>query len=288
LNESPFNINPNPKNHTHMKIEIAQKITQKFIDELEVGTIPWKKPWAALYPKNYASMLEYKGINRFLLGLFGGDEYFLTYKQAQDAGGQVRKGSKGLPVLFYTLLDKKDTNKEEPEKIPLARYSTVFKAADIDGIKQKSVILGEHKSAEDLLSKAPCDISYGGDTAGYSPKINKICLPLRSAFSSLESFYAVAAHEIGHAMSAPLGIKLSSAFGCDEYAEEELIAELFSAFYLSECGIENNDFQNSAAYIQNWLTVLKKDPQVLIKAASGAQKRFAAFMQEEMGEEAAE
>lgn len=268
---------------------VYEIITERIIEKLEAGVIPWRKTWDAPEPKNLISKKVYRGINYFLLNCLS-DEYFLTYNQAKALGGEVRKGSKGIPVVFWqqTKYSKKETPDKE-ERGMMIRYYTVFAASDVDGIEDKipaSVTIERSATYDEFTANHKAqliinnwedkpDMQFEGKRACYIPSLDIIKLPEEKRFFSTTEYYSTAFHELihstGHASRlARKEVMEPSRFASHDYAQEELVAELGSVFlcHLSEI---NSTLDNSAAYINGWLKALRAEPKMLIKAAGKAQ-----------------
>lgn len=274
-------------------MNVYEIVTDRIMELLEQGEIPWRKPWKSSGgARNLISKRPYRGINQFLLNISPyNSPYWLTFKQAQEKGGYVRKGEKATLVVFWKWIDSKDASKSESAdlesvtgKVPLLRYYRVFNLDQVDGIKppsEKQVInpFTPIQQAEKLLEHMPFkpDIRYGGDRAYYSPQLDYIQLPPREAFHSSEEFYSTAFHELTHATGHPdrltrKGITEAAYFGSHEYSREELVAEFGASMLCAKAGIEQQTITNSAAYIQGWLRVLKGDKRLAIIAAGQAQR----------------
>jgi len=273
------------------KTDINEVLTNHFILALESGVAPWKKGWnaAAGSPKNYVSKKAYQGINALLLGMYGQmrgykESYFMTYNQAKAVGGQVRKGEKGLPVVFYKIIKREDAKGKE-KKGMLLRYSTVFHVSQIDGIEWKFPAhpTREHtanEAAEQIIANYAVGprIEHHGSEAFYQPSTDKVVLPLASDFHTAEDYYHTAFHELVHSTGhksrlARPGITEFSPFGSERYALEELVAELGAAFLSNAAGLNFEAMlPNSAAYVANWLQALRNDKTLIVTAASKAQK----------------
>jgi len=266
-------------------------INQRIIELLEKGTVPWRKPWNAEInmPKNLVSKREYQGVNVFLLSSMPyGSPYWLTFNQAKEKGGHIRKGEKSTPVIFWKMLDKVTTYASEEEskngKMPLLRYYSVFNVEQCEGINipvSEEVVnqFSPIERAEEIISKMPLrpDIQYGGNKAYYRPSSDTITLPPKHTFESPEEFYNTYFHELSHATGhetrlARKSVMETIVYGSNEYSKEELVAEMGAAFLCGHCGIEQQTLENSAAYIQGWLKALKDDRKLLVHAASQAQK----------------
>jgi antirestriction protein ArdC len=273
---------------TNSPSKVAEIITQRFIDEIKTtGFLPWQKPWFSIHAQNIVSKKAYRGINVLMLALFGENGTdFLTFNQAKAADGFIgSKGKgKGIPIVFYTKLPPKEQFGKDgkPNKgIFLMRYYTVFNfkyAEGTKGLVPQSAKLNKVSpiiEAERLLERVTCPIVTGGNSACYYPGMHKIGMPLPGQFKSPEHYYCALFHEVGHSLSKDRGIELEAGFGSEQYSKEELVAELFANFCLSHVGIDSaNLFDNSKAYLGNWLSKFAGDSKLLIQASSEAQKRF--------------
>lgn len=284
-----------------MSNKVYDVINNRIMELLQQGTIPWRKPWNAQsnYPKNLISGKRYQGVNVFLLAC---QEYsspwFLTFKQCQDKGGHVIKGSKSCPVIFWKWLDKIDSDDDTntTAKIPLLRYYSVF------NIEQTTLTSTEPEEthnvfdpitkAEEIIANMPLrpDIKYGGNRAYYSPSLDYVQLSHQHTFDTIEHYYNTLFHELSHSTGhekrvGRVGVTQTNYFGSHEYSKEELCAEMSAAFLSSFAGIENTTIKNSAAYIQGWLKALKNDKTLLIQAAAMAQKASDYILNRKGGED---
>jgi antirestriction protein ArdC len=256
---------------------------------LQQGTVPWRKPWNAQsnYPKNLISKKDYRGVNVFMLACMPfSSPYWLTFKQAQDKGGNVKRGQKSTPVIFWKWLDKNESDNETSTngKIPMLRYYSVFNIEQTEGIEapptNESInTFTPIEIAEQIIAGMPYkpEIKYGGNKASYSPMLDYVKLPEPTTFLSPEEYYSTAFHELTHATGhasrvGRIGVTQTNYFGSHEYSKEELVAEMGAAFLCGHAGIENTIIENSAAYIAGWLKALKNDKTLLIHAAAQAQK----------------
>ena len=249
----------------------------------------WKKPWNAGMGRPKSALgSEYRGINYLNCVLtIMVKEYksplFLTYKQAQSIGGQVRKGEKGIPILFYGRTEKE--NKDE--SYCFAKFYTVFNTDQIDGIDSvKALIKPAIKNDIPLIDRCEAvakgfscapEVKHGGNQACYIPIRDEIRMPEISTFNSSEEYYSTLFHEFVHSTGHEKRLKRdtlvhAAAFGSPVYNKEELVAELGSAFLCAETGISPRVLDNQAAYIKGFLSMLKKSPKDLVSAASQAQK----------------
>lgn len=279
------------------KKSVYEIIAERFIQALKDGTCPWRMPWSKmeLTPLNAHSKNSYNGVNFMLLAShFYASPYFATFKQIQDLGGTVKKGSKSLPICYFSTIEKdkktgkkatEDTPKNQIDKVPFLRYSNVFNLTQVEGVElelpkqYKRLDFKPLEVAEKVIngwSDGP-EIRHGRQQAFYNPSNDYIMMPLKSSFSSESEYYAAIFHEMGHAtahekrLNRPLE---SHMMNRESYAKEELIAELTSSFLCAHCRIDNDVFDNSASYLQSWLKALSDDPKLIIQACSKASKAF--------------
>lgn len=276
--------------HSQTVMNVYEIVTQKIVDQLEKGCIPWKQPWHSVkeMPQNLISRKEYHGVN-WLLTISSGyaSPYWLTYKQAQAIGGQVRKGEHAMPIVYWNFLDSKIEKKADgtPKKIGFLKYYSAFNATQIDGIESHLPIAPDARPSNKIeacerivasMPNAPV-IRNDAGRAVYSPALDVVGMPAQSAFISDEMYYSVLFHELTHSTGhatrlARKGIAEPSKFGSDTYAKEELIAELGAAFLSAKTGIEQQTIDDSASYIANWLAALKSDSKLIVEASGKAQK----------------
>lgn len=266
-----------------MTSKVYDIITQKIIDQLESGVIPWRKPWGTTgsgeLPKNGESGRYYSGIN--LLMLEWGESYY-TFKQIQDNGWHLNKGSKASMVVFFTILEKESkTKQDEKDRIPIMRYYNVFKSSDIEDCpKNVKYVHDTIKEAEEIITnftEVPI-YHHNNNRAFYSPTEDYVNVPDISRFEITEEYYSTLFHELTHStghtsrLKRFVGSAANASFGSKAYSFEELIAELGAAFLCGKCGIEQKTLDNSASYIDGWIKVLKEDSTIIVKAAAKAQK----------------
>lgn len=249
--------------------------------------------------------VEYKGANTYLpVG-----EY-ITFAQCKAEGGSVKKGAKGFPVVYWNFYKKTkhndDTGEDEQVVIPILKYYTVFRVEDCDGIKQKhhpeartitvpithleTVDDGDsdtrNETAEaviaDYVSRAGNGFRINKDKmsneAFYSPALDYVTVPMRSQYRAESEYYSTLFHELGHStghstrLNRFSGAGKVAAWGDENYAKEELVAESTAASILNALGMEEgNTLRNSAAYIKGWAEAIKKDPLMYVSAAQKAQ-----------------
>ena len=274
---------------------VYETITDRIIKQLEAGTAPWHKPWAfrgdAGLPRNLRTLKVYRGINVWILMSAGySSPYFLTFKQAQELGGNVRKGEKGLPVVFWKFgeyeQDNQDTGKAKKHDSVMVRYYTVFNAVQCENLQVVPVAPPDpypDVPAIDLCEQTVAGwtsrptIREGCDRASYHKTLDYINMPSRSSFDKSEEYYSTLFHELTHSTGHPNRLNRQTltdfeAFGDSNYSREELAAEMGAAFLCGFTGIENRTIENSAAYLASWLKALKEDHRMVVIAASQAQK----------------
>jgi antirestriction protein ArdC len=260
------------------------RITDRIISLLEQGTVPWHKPWSAKtqWPRNYVSHKHYRGINVFLLtSMCYESPFWLTFRQALQLGGSVRKGEKSCPVVFWKLKEPKDEAADKKRKIPLLRLYHVFNVSQCDGLKESQPTSEEiiaMKPAE-IIAKMPQPplIKHGMTRAFYSPGADHIGLPDRERFNHEWGYYATLFHELVHSTGHEKRLNRStltdsSGFGSNPYCKEELIAEIGAAYLCGYADIVERTIDNSAAYLNSWLKELSNDRSLIVFAAAQAQK----------------
>lgn len=269
------------------KTDIYQTVTDSIISALEAGVKPWSCPWLRVtgmsgLPSNYATGAAYSGMNIMLLWSSASEQGFsdsrwMTYKQAQVEGGQVRKGEHGTTAIFFTTLEKENDD-GETDYIPMLKTFTVFNVEQIDGLplSDKAVFPAETfeplPQVEALFRNNGATIIEKGQNAFFAPSTDEIHLPERRLFSNAANFYATGMHELVHWSGAKsrLNREMKGKFGSGDYAFEELIAELGSAFLMADLGIVGEVQHES--YIASWLKALRNDKRYIFKAASAASK----------------
>jgi antirestriction protein ArdC len=272
---------------TTPRADVYDIITNRIILALENGVTPWKQSWNAAHgaPRNYRSKHVYQGINAFLLGMLPHEQpYYLTFNQARELGGCVRKGEKGMPVVFYQVSKKEDAQGKD-KKVAILQYSTVFNIVQIDGVDWQLPELPQREhtplqSAEQILAgyiDGP-RVNYAGSEPHYRTSTDTVTVPEAGNFHTPEDFYATLFHELAHStghakrLDRPTLAEKAS-FGSETYAKEELVAELGAAFLSNAAGLDLARTEPStAAYLANWLQALRNDKRLIISAASQAQK----------------
>lgn len=273
---------------------VYEILTDHIISLLERGTVPWKQPWSQKEPpQNLLNRVPYKGINMMLLSAFNFERnLFLTFNQIKNLSVQIEKGAKSLPVIFWKWPepdkspDGTVTNPDEEKKLkPILRFYSVFNISQIKNlpehlippldVRQNDPIESCTRIVESMTSRPT--IQCVDQEAYYSPSRDLVNVPDIKFFESSESYFATLFHELIHStghekrLNRVDGMK-SISFGSEKYSTEELIAEIGACYLEAQAGISDRGFENNAAYINGWLTRLKKDSRFIVFASSQAQK----------------
>lgn len=278
------------------RANLYDEVTSRIITELEAGRLPWVQPWGRVdttgpgLPRNALTGRNYSGVN--VLILWGAviehgfpSQSWLTFRQAQEAGGCVMKGEHGVTVVYadrFTPETEKERARrdgDEARAVPFLKRFTVFNVAQCEGLRaglaSDPVPLPDREIvpvAEEVIAASGVDFRIGGDRAFYSPDPDFVQVPPQPAFFEQINYYRTCLHELTHATGHPkrLGRDLKNAFGSKDYAREELVAEMGSAFLCAALGIAPT--VRHADYIGSWLEVLREDSRAIFRAASAAAK----------------
>ncbi len=274
--------------------DIYQAVTDRILEMLDKGTVPWRHPIrggaGGDWPKNLESRRPYRGVNVFLLAVTSwmkgyGSAFWMTYRQAAASGGNVRKGEKSTMVVFWKQYDTRDKVTGDPKRVPVLRYYNVFNAEQCEGIKPPDAPpepaapfepIGEAERIVAGYAGGPV-IEHAGAQAYYRPSADLVRLPEPGRFLSREFYYATAFHELvhstGHSKRLDRGLdKDLQPFGSPDYSREELVAELGSAFLCAAAGISPPTIEQSAAYIAGWRKKLSDDRKLIVAAAGAGQR----------------
>jgi antirestriction protein ArdC len=281
------------------KLDVYTRVTNKILADLEQGVRPWVKPWNGDHAAGRivrplrGNGKPYRGVNVLLLWGSALEQGFscpvwMTYKQSQELGAQVRKGEHGSLVVYadtFTKTETKaDTGEEIEREIPFMKGYTVFNVEQIDGLPahyyakpERPAETVENRDArlERFFANTGATIRQGGNRAFYAPAADAVQMPPFPAFKDAESFYSTLAHEMTHWTKAPSRLARDfgrQKFGDEGYAKEELVAELGAAFLCADLGITPEVRDDHAAYIGHWLDVLKNDKRFIFAAAAHAQR----------------
>jgi antirestriction protein ArdC len=279
------------------RVDIYTRVTEKIVADLEQGVRPWLKPWNASHAAGRISRplrfngVPYQGINILMLWASAEEAgfecpYWLTFQQAKELGGFVRKGEQGAPVVYANSFKKTETTDEGQEveaEIPYLKQYTVFNATQVEGLPGHYYALAQPplelleriERAETFFANTKADIRTGGDKAFYAIGPDYVRMPLFECFRDAESHAATLAHELVHwtrhssRLDRDLGRKK---WGDAGYAMEELVAEIGSAYLCADLSLTPETREDHASYIEHWLKVLKDDKRAIFAAASFASK----------------
>jgi antirestriction protein ArdC len=278
--------------------DIYARITGQIVAALETGVRPWVRPWNAEHAAGRITRplrhngQPYTGINILSLWASATEQGFaapiwMTYRQATELGGQVRKGEKGSPVVYANSITRNETDADGgadvAHQIHFLKPYVVFNVEQIEGLPAQYTQLASPRldapariaRAESFFAAIGATISYGGNRAFYRPSTDSIVMPPFETFHDAEGFYCTLGHETVHWTSAKSRLARdfgSERFGSESYAIEELVAELGAAFLCADLDLAVEPREDHAAYIANWLEVLKNDNRAIFTAASHAQR----------------
>jgi antirestriction protein ArdC len=282
---------------TNPRTDLYSRVTNCIIAELEKGVRPWLKPWNAQNAEGRitrplrANGQPYKGINVLMLwGEAVANGYncpiWMTYKQAQELGAQVRKGEHGSLVVYADRMRRTDTNDngdETEHEIPFLKGYTVFNCDQIDGLPDHFYIKpapplsapARIEAAEHFTAATRAGFRHGGNRAFYAIDADRVQVPPFESFADPESYYATLLHELTHWTRHPTRLAREfgrKRWGDEGYAAEELVAELGAAFLCADLALTLEPRPDHASYIASWLTVLKNDKRAIFTAAAYAQR----------------
>ncbi|QNF31292.1 DUF1738 domain-containing protein (plasmid) [Adhaeribacter swui] len=281
--------------------QLAEEVTNEVIAQLEQGKVFWKKPWSSYgLPKNYVSDRAYEGFNAFYLNYITGKRkyktpYFLTFKQAKDLRGNVRKGEKGTQIIFWKIFNNKIGEKTtlagETKDIVQTKFVpfiwTVFNIDQVEGVSfnlpgdvertDNQIIEACQNVVNNYPEPAP-RIEHGGSEAYYLPAFDKVQMPDIKTFINAQAYHSTLFHELIHSTGHEIRLNRfteedkATQFGDINYSKEELVAEMGASFLNAFTGIKEIVFENSVAYLQGWIKKLKDDKTMIIYASTKAFK----------------
>jgi antirestriction protein ArdC len=284
------------------KPDVYQIITDRILEALDKGTVPWRKPWrggSAGQPKSLATRKPYNGVNVWLLTMSAQaagymSPYWVTYKKAQELGGNVRKGEKSTIAVFWKRYAKDrtdDAGNVVKDEFWLLKYYRLFNIDQCDNldpdklpvdavpVDEKELDFEPLAACESIVANMPKrpEITHSGERrAYYRPTTDEVHMPDKKHFENEPLYYSVLFHELGHSTghSIRLNRKESAvaAFGTSTYSKEELVAEFASCMLCGIAGIESATIENSASYIDGWSKAIKKNRKLVMQAASAGQK----------------
>jgi antirestriction protein ArdC len=278
-----------------MARDLHQEITARVVARLKAGVVPWRQPWSGkghgVMPRNAITSRAYRGANVVLLWSRAQESGFsnprwLTFKQAREAGGSVRKGEKGETVIYVSKIIKIEDDGSK-RTIPFLKAYTVFNIAQCDGlpagivdpdaaelVARRSVVSPNTRDefADAFMGATGATIRHGEARAYYRPIDDLVNLPPFETFINASAYYGVAFHELGHWSGSPkrLDRAFGKRFGDQAYSAEELVAELTSAFLCAEFAFDNDGAD--AAYIAHWIAFLTDHSKAIVTAAAAASR----------------
>lgn len=280
--------------------KLHDAVTTKLVAMLESGVRPWQRPWSAGAPAGPALLrplrsngAPYRGanvLNLWMAGLMRGfsARHWMTYKGAQQLGGQVRKGARS-ELAFYVGQTTREAQTPEGEdtQITFLKAYTVFNAEEIDGLPSHfyapapivapADLPARNATVDAFVAATGAQIAHGGDRAYFMPSGDRIQMPHAQQFADMEGYYTVLLHELTHwtGTEARTGRTFGKRFGDDAYAVEELVAELGSAFLSADLQVSAQPREDHASYLASWLKILKADSRAIFTAAAAAEKAAA-------------
>ena len=275
-----------------MSTSVNEIVTNRIIEELEKGNIPWQRPWstAGRYAMSHSTRKPYSLLNQMLLR----PGEYLTFEECKREGGKVKKGEKGNFVVSWAKIKKVETDEEGNERttiIPRLKYYYVFEVSQCEGIERncteepKTYGNTPVESADNIITayinrETVTFTATDSNRAYYSPSEDAVVVPDLKYFEAVEEYYSTSFHELTHSTmhqdrcnraEERKGKKV--AFGSEEYSKEELVAEIGAATLVNMIGLESDkSFKNSVSYIQSWIGKLKNDKNLIVSASSRAEK----------------
>ncbi|MCI3132865.1 ArdC family protein [Phenylobacterium aquaticum] len=277
--------------------DLYSRVTTQILEDLQRGVRPWVKPWSAEHlagritrPLRH-NLEPYRGINILLLWAQASSQGYtapiwMTFRQALELGGCVRKGEHGVTVVYANRLTRTETGDDGAEterEIPYLKAYTVFNIEQIDGLpavlqatEPPRLDPGQRiDQAEAFFAATGAEIRHGGNQAYYMIGEDRVQVPAFEAFVDPQSYYATLAHECTHWTRHPSRLDRDfgrQRWGDPAYAREELVAELGAAFLCADLGLELTVREDHSAYLAHWLEVLANDHGLIFSAAARAQR----------------
>jgi antirestriction protein ArdC len=279
--------------HATSRPSPAEMITAAIVERLEAGTRPWVQPWtgASVSRPLRACGTPYQGINVLWLWMAAeaaghSSPFWMTYRQAQLLGGQVRKGERGTIAIFYRTYQAGDADVDDEAEGSRTRRVlksfTVFNACQIDGLPERFFPeprplprpTERDAALECFFAAIPARLHHSGAEAFYSPMLDQVTMPEPGLFRNLDHYRATLAHELSHwtGHESRLARQMGGRFGSEAYAMEELVAELSSAILGAELGLPVEHLDHHASYLASWLKVLKADSRAILTVAAKAEE----------------
>ncbi len=264
-------------------MNVYEIVTDRILDSLKAGVVPWRKPWSCSAPKNIVSGRDYRGINVLLLQSTPFlSPFWMTFRQAKALGGAVKSGVRGTPIVYWNVRDTDETEGKKRSRAFL-RHFTVFNLEQCEGIEAPAVGVRPSFNPIEECEKVVVTykdgprIAHGGDRAFYLPAHDLVQLPPQGSFDRTEEYYCTLFHELVHSSGAAHRLARKALldgvkFASHAYSKEELVAEIGAAFLCAHTGIAPQTCENSHAYISFWMSALIGDCRMVIEASSHAAK----------------
>lgn len=280
-------------NHQARPSSPAETITAAIIARLEAGTRPWVQLWNGdpVFRPLRDCGTPYRGINVLWLWMAGeaagySSPYWMTYRQAQQLGAQVRKGERGTLAIFYRAYQVEEADEQEDfgstQTRRVLRSFTVFNACQVDGLPGRFFpeprplpsSTERDQNLDRFFAAIPARVWHHGAEAFYSPETDQVTMPHPGLFRDRDHYRATLAHELSHwtGHESRLARQLEGRFGSEAYAMEELVAELSSAFLGAELVLPVEHLDHHASYLASWLRVLKADSRAILTVAAKAEE----------------
>lgn len=289
--------------HATRRPSAAETITSLIVAKLEAGTRPWIQPWtgAPISRPLRACGSPYRGINVLWLWMAAEEAghvspFWMTYRQAQLLGGQVRKGERGAVAIFYKTYrcePDDDANESEGTRRVLKTF-TAFNACQIDGLPARFFPeprpvpppTERDRTLDAFFAAIPAKVRQRGVEAFYSPASDELTMPEPALFKDTDHYRATLAHELSHwtGHDSRLARQLNARFGSEAYAMEELVAELSAAMLGVELGLPVAHLDHHASYLASWLKVLKADSRAILTVAAKAEEAASLLLRLGRGE----
>lgn len=272
-----------------MAFDIYAAVTNRIIQQMEQGCVPWTKPWTGVQNAAISGTTgkPYSLLNQMLLNKSGP---YYTFNQVQKLGGTVRKGERAAFVVFWKQIPVKEQDSQtgaiKESFVPMLRYYKVFHLDQCEGISAPTVAPAPRSTSpkaesiiSDYLQRSGVELIHQvSDEAYYSPSHDRVVLPMPEQFKSMEERFSTTFHELAHStghQSRLDRLRATAHFGSESYSKEELVAEITAAALMNHTGMETKGtFRNSTAYIQNWLMALRNDKRMIVTASGAAAKAF--------------
>lgn len=257
-----------------------QRVADAILAQIGEGVLPWRRPWSTNLPQSVHGHV-YKGINQILLASKPfSDPRWLTFNMISNLRGRVPRGTKATPIVYWNVFEAEDEDTNQVRAIPTLKIYHVFNVEQCENLTLKPLDVVECdgapvERAEEVIANLPWNLTIKtGQAAYWSPTDpDAVTMPAAGSFRSMDAYYSTLFHEVAHATghASRQNRSMSGRFGDEKYGLEELVAQFSSAFVCSHVGIDNT-IEQDAAYISGWADAIRRDPKMIMRAASLAQK----------------